>query len=83
MIDPYDFVRLVTFALATVWSVRGLARTLRFVRRWETRLDVWGLPREWLRRCVLKTLVRTTVLDPVNLGLMLVLVGIWTLRATL
>ncbi len=83
MIDPYDFVRLVTFALASVWTIRGAVRTYRFIRRWEARLDAWGLPKEWLRRAALKGVARTTVLDPVNLALILALFGVWTFRATL
>ncbi len=81
--DPYDFVRLVTVTLATVWTVRGLLRTKRFLARWEARLDQWGMERRWLRRAVFLMIARATVLDPINLALMLTLVGVWTLRATL
>ena len=83
MIDAYDFVRLVTFSLATVWTVRGAIRTVRFLRRWEERLDRWGVPRDFLRRAMLRVVARTTVLDPINLGLMCLLVGVWTYRWTL
>jgi hypothetical protein len=41
------------------------------------------LKHPWLRRAVLLVAARATVLDPVNLFLMLVLVGVWTLRAVL
>ncbi len=81
-LDPYDFVRLVTFALATVWTVRGAWRTQRFLRRWERRFDEWGVERSWLRRCVALSIARATVLDPINLALILVLIGVWTVRAS-
>lgn len=83
MIDPYDFVRGVTMSMATLWTVLGLRRSVRFVRRWETRLEPLGISRRWIRRQVVLTILRTTVLDPVNLALMLLLVGIWGLRSLL
>ena len=83
MLDAYDFVRLVTFSLATFWTVRGTIRTWRFLRRWEDRLDRWGVQRAFLRRAALRMVLRTTVLDPVNLALMSVLVGVWTFRWSL
>lgn len=78
--DPYDFVRLTTATLAFVWMVRGVIRTRRFVARWEGRLDRWGMEKRWLRRAVFLVIARATVLDPINLALMLILVGVWTLR---
>jgi hypothetical protein len=81
--DPYDFVRLTTFTLALVWTVRGVNRTRRFLARWEGRLDRWGMEKRWLRRAVFLVVARATVLDPINLALMLVLLGVWTLRAGL
>jgi hypothetical protein len=81
VIDPYDFVRAVTITLASVWTVMGLLRALRFVHRWERRLAILGLSRSWLRRQVGVVLLRATVLDPVNLALMVLLFGIWTIRA--
>ena len=80
-LDPYDFVRFVTLVLATVWTVRGAVRSWRFLRRWERRLNEWGVEPSWLRRSVALSVARATVLDPINLALMLVLVGVWTLRA--
>jgi hypothetical protein len=79
--DPYDFVRIVTGLLAVVWTARGTLRTWRFLRRWERRCDRFHLKHAWLRRAVLLVVARATVLDPLNLALMLVLVGVWTLRA--
>ncbi len=78
MIEPYEYVRLVTLLLASVWTLRGLWRALSFVRAWERRLAGVGASAPWLRRKVFVVLVRATVLDPVNLALLLVLVGIWT-----
>jgi len=80
VIDPYDFVRAVTVTLATVWTIQGFRRAARFVGRWERRLEPLGISRAFLRRQVAITLLRTTVLDPVNLALMLTLLGIWTIR---
>ena len=79
-LDPYDFMRLVTVALATVWTLRGSLRTWRFLRRWEARLDDWGVSRAHLRRALMVMIARITILDPVNLGLILALGGIWTYR---
>ncbi|MEM7306053.1 MAG: hypothetical protein AAF682_05250 [Planctomycetota bacterium] len=81
MLDPYDFVRYTTFLIATVWTVRGAARTWSFYKRWEERLLQWGVSPLFLRRAVLAMVARITVLDPINLALMLTLVGVWTFRA--
>lgn len=80
--DPYDFVRLVTASLAAFWTARGALRTWRFLRGAEERLAPYRVERSWLRRMVLIALARTTVLDPVNLALMLALLGIWTLPSS-
>ena len=81
MIDPYDYIRLTTFALAVFWTARGLWRTWRFLRRWEGRLHEWGLERTFLRRAVLRVLARATVLDPINVGLIILLISSWVVRA--
>ena len=39
------------------------------------------LEEAWMKRQVLIFALRTTVLDPINLGLILVLFGTWMLRA--
>ena len=72
-----------TLGLAALWTVGGVVRTLRFARRWHARLAPLGLSDAWLRRQVLRFVLRTTVLDPINLALMLLLVGLWSLRALL
>jgi hypothetical protein len=77
--DPYVFVRAVTMSTAAFWTLRGLVRAARFVRRWERRMHPLGLPHAWFRAQVARMLVRATILDPVNVGLMLVLLAIWSL----
>ncbi len=81
MIDPYVFVRGVTMTLALCWTLLGLRRSVRFIRTWERRLEPLGVSRRWLRRQVAVVLLRATVLDPLNLALMLLLLGIWTARS--
>jgi hypothetical protein len=78
--EPYDFVRFITGSLAAVWTVRGGLTTWRLLRRAERALGPDRAERAWLRRVVLLAVVRTTVLDPVNLALMLVLIGLWTVH---
>ena len=78
--DPFVFVRVVTFTLATVWTVRGALRTRAFIQRWGARFDRWGVERGFLRRAVFVFLARVTVLDPTNLALLLLLGALWTLR---
>jgi hypothetical protein len=77
VIEPYAFVRGVTIALGATWTVTGLVRLVRFTASWEARLAPLGLERRWMRRQVAVACLRTTVLDPVNLGLMLVLAALW------
>ena len=77
MIEPYAFVRGVTLALGLTWTVTGLVRIVRFAASWEARLVPLGLDRPWLRRQVAVACLRATVLDPVNLGLMLLLAALW------
>ena len=76
--DPYDYVRLITVALAAFWTVRGTLRTWRLLRRAERVLEPFQVERSWLRRMVLIFLARITVFDPVNLALMSVLLVLWT-----
>ncbi len=80
--DPLTFVRAVTGALALVWSVRGLWRGLCSYRSLERRLfgGPWRAP-AWFRRAALHVLLRTTVLDPLNLALMLALCTVWVFGA--
>lgn len=79
-LDPYTFIRIVTVSLGTLWTVTALVRITRFSRRWREKLDVLGIDDRWWRRQVRVACLRATVLDPTNLALMLVLLGLWTLR---
>ena len=79
LLDPYRFVRLVTITLGVSWTVAAGVRLVRMSRRWELRMQRYGIPRGWFRRQLLMVVARTTVLDPVNLGLLCILAGIWTL----
>jgi len=78
-VEPYSFIRAVTLTLATFWTLRAGFRMVRFLDRWERRLAGAGMDRAWLRRQALVFSIRTTVADPLNLLLMLVLTAIWTL----
>ena len=76
-LEPYPFIRSVTFAMATFWTLRSLWRSLRFVERWQRRLGPLGIERAWLWRQVLTMMLRASLLDPVNLALLLALVSVW------
>lgn len=81
MIGPYTFIRLVTFGLATTWSAFGLVRIVRFAAEVQEKLAPLGLPARWWRRQIAIACLRATVLDPVNLALLCLLVGLWTVPA--
>lgn len=83
MPDPYDYVRWITLGLGAIWTLRALLRLWRFGQRWGGRLEEIGLERSWMRRQLLVLTLRTTVLDPVNLGLLLLLLGSWSMRSWL
>lgn len=83
MPDPYHYVHAMTFGLGTLWTFFGLRRLRRFGDRWARRLEGLGLSRTWLRRRVVSVALRATVLDPINLALLLTLFGTWSLRAWL
>ena len=81
MIEPHAFVRSVTFGLGAWWTVLGLRRTLRMAREWRERLRPLDIDEGWWRRQVALVVLRTTVLDPLNLALLCLLVALWTLPA--
>jgi len=81
--EPYWFVRIVTMSLATIWTTAGLVRLFRFGRRWEQRLRTFGFSQRWFTRQILIVAARTTVLDPVNLALLCLLLGLWSVRTRL
>ena len=76
-LDPYTFIRTVTFSLATFWTLRMVVRTVRFLNRWERRLGYVGIERRWLRRQMVVMMMRASILDPVNLALLLALITVW------
>lgn len=80
LVEPYTYVRSITIGLGTVWMIGGIYRTLRFYQRWRDRLIPLGFDEVWLRLQVRTFVLRTTVLDPLNLTLVLSLIGIWMLR---
>lgn len=78
MIEPYVFVRGITLALGLTWSLTALLRVVRLAASWEQRLVPIGLDRRWLRRQLAIACLRATVLDPLNLALLLLLAALWT-----
>ena len=82
-LDPYTYVRFTTLGIGTLWTLMGIRRLLRFGDRWRERLLYIGLDEGWMKRQVLIFALRTTVLDPINLGLIMLLFGTWLLRAFL
>lgn len=83
LLEPYLYVRAITLGLGALWGVQWFFRILRFARRWRGRLLMLGASERWLRNMLLVTVLRTTILDPVNLALMFLLTGLWTLRSFL
>jgi len=80
LVEPYTYVRAITMGLATLWTIGGLVRVLRFARMWRARLLPLGLSDAWLRRQVMIGVLRATILDPLNLALLLLLLGSWSIR---
>ena len=78
LLEPYVYVRAITLALAGIWAVQWGFRLRRFTRRWKGRLISFGASEAWLRNLFLTTVLRTTILDPINLALMLLLLGLWS-----
>lgn len=79
-LNPFAFIRIVTVSLGALWTLTALVRIARFSRRWREKLSILGIEDRWWRRQVRLACLRATVLDPINLALMLVLLGLWTLR---
>jgi hypothetical protein len=80
VIDPYLFVRGVTFALGATWTVTGLVRAWRFTKDGRERLRWLAFEDRWFRRQVALLVLRATVLDPINLALLCLLLGLWSVR---
>ena len=81
LVEPYSYVRAITIGLGTLWTIGGFVRLIRFILRWRRRLMPLGFEDRWLRRAVYVAALRATILDPINLALMILLVSIWTFRA--
>lgn len=79
MIEPYEFVRAVTMGLGATWSTLALRRTLRAAREWKKRLHLLAPGERWWWRQVTLASLRVTVLDPLNLALLFLLAGLWSL----
>lgn len=79
MIGPYDFIRLVTVSLGLVWTATALIRLVRNAREWKEKLEPLRLDESSWRRWIAIACLRATVLDPVNLALLCLLIGLWTL----
>lgn len=80
MIEPHVFVRAVTFGLGTTWTLLALRRLVHFERRWRSRFALLGLADHWWNRQLRLLILRTTLLDPINLALLCLLVAVWSLR---
>jgi len=79
VIEPYTFIRTVTFTLGLTWTVAGIVRALRFAASWRQKLAALGLDERGWQRWIAIACLRATVLDPLNLALLCLLVGLWTL----
>ena len=79
MISPYAFIRIVTFGLATTWSVFAVLRMIRIAEEWKQELAPLGLEESWWRRQITIACLRATVLDPLNLALGCALIALWTI----
>ena len=80
MIEPYVFVRAITLGLGALWAIFWFARIIRFERRWRVRLEPLKINERRWRRWIAVTFLRATLLDPINLALMFLLAGLWTLH---
>lgn len=81
--EPYAFVRAVTLVLAAFWALRGARRGLLGLRRLGDHFEGLGIGRHVVHRAAVVVALRATVLDPINLALILSLGGIWYGAASL
>ena len=79
MIEPYTFIRAVTFTLGLTWTVAGIVRALRFAASCKQKLAELGLDERGWQRWIAIACLRATVLDPTNLALLCCLAALWTL----
>ena len=80
---PHVFVRGLTAGLALFWTLRGAVRVVRGVLELDRLCARYGLPRGVVRRTACWVLLRATVLDPVNLGLMVTIALVFLLGGRL
>lgn len=73
---PHVFVRGLTAGLAGFWTLRGIARTLRAVVILDHLAAGYGLSRGLVVRVALRVALRATVLDPTNLALAALILGV-------
>lgn len=76
---PQDFVRLVTILLAIIWSVRGAFRLWRQIQELDALATDHGLRPGLALRASVDVALATTIFDPLNLSLILLLAGLWTI----
>lgn len=79
MIEPYTFVRAVTMGLGATWGAMGIVRSVRTARSWRARMELLAVDERWWRRQIALAALRVTVLDPLNLALLCLLAGLWSL----
>jgi hypothetical protein len=71
-----DFVRCLALALGLYWSLRGLRRLWVEVQRYDRSAQQHGLRAGLVQRCAWRIALRSTLLDPLNLLLLLLLLAI-------
>ena len=76
LLPPHLFVRGLTAGLAVFWSLRALVRGVRSVRVLNSLAERSGFSRGVVLRAAWKVLLRSTVLDPTNVFLGLLLLAI-------
>lgn len=77
LIDPYSLMRMCTLVIFGFWSVRGYRNTFLLIRHLERVAGVAGMPAKMVRVMVFKYALRVTVLDPINLGLLMISGLLW------
>jgi hypothetical protein len=72
---PHTFVRGLTAGLALFWFARGALRIWRGVVELDALAARFGLAKGLVRRVAWRVLLRSTVLDPVNVSLILAILA--------
>ncbi len=71
-----ELVRALALALGAYWALRGLWRSWRAIQRYDALATSHGFSPGFVRRGVLTVLLRATLLDPWNLALGMLLLGL-------